>query len=62
MEGESGSDSDVKERFDESRLICVKEEPPDATSSDSSDDEAGQEPLTRVTIKQEVLVSIILHM
>jgi hypothetical protein len=61
MEGESGSDSNVKEHCDESRLICVKEEPPDATGSASSHDEVGQEQLTRVTVKQEVLVSIVLH-
>jgi hypothetical protein len=57
MEGESVSDSDVKERCDESRLICVKEEPPDAIGTASSDDE-----VTHVTVKQEVPVSIVVHM
>jgi hypothetical protein len=61
MEGKSSSDSDVKERCDESRLICVKEEPPDATGSASSDDEVGQEQLTCVAVKQEVPVSMMLH-
>jgi hypothetical protein len=57
MEGDSGSGSDVKRQ-----LICVKEELPDATGSDSSVDEAGQERLTRVALKQEVAVSIVLDM
>jgi hypothetical protein len=61
MEGESGSDSDVKEHCEESQLICLKEEPPDATVSASSDDEVGRERLTHVTVKQEVPVSIVLH-
>jgi hypothetical protein len=62
MEGGSGSDSDVKEHCDGSRLICLKEEPPDATGGAASDDEVGWERLTRVTVKQEVPVSIVLHM
>jgi hypothetical protein len=62
MEGDSGSDSDVKQLYDESQLICVKEELPDVTGSDSSVDEVGQECLTRVALKQEAPVSIVLHM
>jgi hypothetical protein len=62
MEGESISGSDVKAHCDEKRLIRVKEEPPDATGSASSHDEVGQDRLTHGTVKQEVPVSIVLHM
>lgn len=61
VEGKSVSDSDVKEYCDGNRLIRVKEEPPDATSSASSDDEVGQERFTHDTVKQEVPVSILLY-
>jgi hypothetical protein len=55
MEGESGTDSDVK------ALVCVKEDLPDATGTDRADDGLGHEQLTYVTLKQEDPVSVLLH-
>lgn len=49
---ESGSDSDTREPCDETQLVSVKEEPPDTSSSESSDsDSSGSD------FKQEVEVS-----
>lgn len=41
----------------EAGLVTVKMELPDRSSSESSDDESGQEPFTCINIKQEVEVS-----
>jgi hypothetical protein len=57
MDGQSGSDSDVEEPCMKTQLISVKEEPPDASDSESSDEELELEPFTCIDIKKEVEVS-----
>jgi len=52
-----GSGNDVQVRCDEAGLVTVKKQLPDRPSSESSDDESGQEPFTCVNIKQEIEVS-----
>jgi hypothetical protein len=58
MEGDSGSDSDTQEHCDETRLISVKEEPPDTSSSELSEQELYAFPC--VKIEKEVQVSCFL--
>jgi hypothetical protein len=57
MDGDGDSGSDVEGHHSEARLVTVKREPPDQSSSESSDGESRQEPFTCVNIKQEVEVS-----
>jgi hypothetical protein len=57
MEGDGDSGSDVQGHGGETGLVKVKGEPPDRSSSESSDGESGQEPFACVNIKQEVEVS-----
>lgn len=54
VEGDGGSDSDVQGHHSEARLVTVKGEPPDRSSSDSSDGESRQEPFACINIKQEI--------
>lgn len=54
MEGDGDSGSDVQERSGETGLVTVKDEPPDRSSSESSDGESRQEPFACINIKQEV--------
>jgi hypothetical protein len=57
MEGNRSSGSEEQEHRGETRSVTVKGEPPDRSSSESSDGEASQEPFACVNIKQEVEVS-----
>jgi hypothetical protein len=57
MEGDGDSGSDVQGLGGETGLVTVKGEPPDRSSSESSDGESGQEPFACVNIKQEIEVS-----
>lgn len=54
MEGDGDSGSDVQGHGGETGLVTVKGEPPDRSSSESSDGESRQEPFACVNIKQEV--------
>jgi hypothetical protein len=57
MEEDGDSGSDVQGHGGETGLVTVKGEPPDRSSSESSDGESRQEPFACVNIKQEVEVS-----
>jgi hypothetical protein len=57
MEGDEDSGSDVEGQGGATGRVTVKGEPPDRSSSESSDGESGQEPFARVNIKQEIEVS-----
>jgi hypothetical protein len=54
MEGGGDSGSDVQGYGGETGLVTVKGEPPDRSSSESSDGEPRQEPFACINIKQEV--------